>query len=698
MKSSLAAPSIVKREGVKEVEMKHAVIVQARTGSSRYPKKMLHPFHGKTAIDWVLSRCAGIECDTKILVTTEGEEDEVLADAAEKLDWLVVRGAVHDVLSRFATAVRRYELDTVVRITGDCLFTDYRMVNQVLHWFSESAVDYFTLSHVIDGFDVEVISGRALLAADRQAKLPSEREHVTPWIKKHGDYKKIVIPYTENDFSKIHLSLDYKEDAQVIDRILGQLNRSDFSYEEVIALIEAAPKLIQDETTARVGAGSDISAKEDKRWIQSRIAPPLKLEESLKHHREVMKIIPGGSQTFSKSALQFSHGAAPLYVKEGKGAWLTDLDGNRYLDFTMGLGACILGYAYEPVVEAIKKQLDQGSSFTLPHRLEYELSALLTEIIPSAEMVRLAKNGSDVTAAAVRVSRAYTGRNYIACCGYHGWQDWYIGSTTRSQGIPVDVRHLTLNFAYNKIESLEALFEQYPDEIACVIMEPVSLEAPDADFLKKVKELAHRYGALLVFDEVVTGFRMSLGGAQSYFDVLPDLSCFGKAMGNGLPISALVGKKEIMRHFNEVFFSTTFGGETASIAAAIATIKSLQEQDVYAQFQRIGEKLKTGVSALIEDKEMARYFSIEGYSARSFLMIKEDSRFKLKTLFQQECVKRGLLFTGGHNMALPHDEALIELTLRIYDEVMDIVKYGLEYGMIDSMIEGKRLEAVFRKV
>jgi len=678
--------------------MKRAVIVQARNGSSRYPQKMLHNFHGKTAIEWVLSRCDGIDCEYKILATTENEEDTVLVEAAEKQGWFVVRGGVHNVLGRYASAVRTYELDTVVRITGDCIFTDPALVDQVLGWYAESGVDYFTLSHVIDGFDVEVLSGRALIAADGQAKLPSEREHVTPWIKKHRDYKKLTIPYTEDDFSKIHLSLDYKEDAQVIDQILGRLNRSDFRYEDVLALIQAAPDLIQNETTTRVGEGNEVSADQDKRWIESRLASPLKLDESLKHHREVLRVIPGGSQTFSKSALQFSQGAAPLYVEAGQGAWLTDLDGNRYIDFTMGLGACILGYAYEPVLEAVKKQLDKGSSFTLPHRLEYELSQLLTEIIPSAEMVRLGKNGSDVTSAAVRVARAYTGRNYIACCGYHGWQDWYIATTTRNQGIPLDVRHLTLSFDYNKIESLEALFSNYPQEIACVIMEPVSLEAPKAAFLRRVKDLAHRHGALLIFDEVVTGFRMSLGGAQSYFDVIPDLACFGKAMGNGLPISALVGKKEIMRLFNEVFFSTTFGGEAASIASAIATIKTLQEQNLCDRFSLVGEKLKAGVTALIAAKGMARHFSIEGFPVRSFLSIKEDPFLKLKTLFQQECVRRGILFTGGHNIALPHDDALIEQTLSVYDEVMDVIKYGLEYRMIDQLIAGKKLTPVFRKV
>ncbi|MDC4226424.1 MAG: aminotransferase class III-fold pyridoxal phosphate-dependent enzyme [Candidatus Manganitrophus sp.] len=267
-------------------------------------------------------------------------------------------------------------------------------------------------------------------------------------------------------------------------------------------------------------------------------------------------------------------------MREGKGALLTDLDGNRFIDFTMGLGACLLGYAFEPVNREIEATLKKGTAYTLPHHLEYDLAELLTRIIPSAEMVRFGKNGSDVTSAAVRLARAATGREIVACCGYHGWQDWYIATTTRSLGIPEEVKKKTVTFQYNRIESLQAVFDRHPNQIACVILEPVSLEAPQKNFLAKVKKMAHEQGAILVFDEVVTGFRFDIGGAQAYFDVTPDLACFGKAMANGMPVSAIVGKRDIMKLFDEIFFSFTFGGETLSIAAAIATIQYILENKV----------------------------------------------------------------------------------------------------------------------
>ena len=321
-------------------------------------------------------------------------------------------------------------------------------------------------------------------------------------------------------------------------------------------------------------------------------------------------------------------------------------------------------------------------------------------MIPSAEMVRFGKNGSDVTSAAIRLARAFTGKDYIACCGYHGWQDWYIATTTRSKGIPDDVKKLTSTFSYNNPESLERLFIEHKDNIACVIIEPVSLEPPRDDFLQKINKIAHKNGALLIFDEVVTGFRFSIGGAQEYFGVIPDISCFGKAMGNGMPVAAIVGKKEIMKLFEDIFFSFTFGGETLSIASAISTIKYMIENKILDFIWNQGNKLKEEIKCLISEKEMDALIAIDGYSVRTVMNFKgeEKESLKMKTLFQQECVKRGLLFTAGHNMSLPHNNEIIDKTLLVYNEVLDILKYSLEYNMLDEMIEGNLLEPVFRKV
>ncbi len=678
--------------------MRTGLVVQARNGSTRFPKKMMADLVGKKAIEWVLTRLSKLKVDVKVLATSILEEDKELINIAKRFVWYALAGHPTDVLSRYAKAVEDFSLDLVVRITGDCPLIDPELVQKALSKALEENVDYLVLTGIIDGFDVEVIKGEWILRAYQRAKLPSEREHVSPYISKSKKAKKLFYKIHEEDLSHIHLSLDYPEDLVIIERIIKTLGKEDFTYEEVVKLIKEKPEILKREKEIPVNEGYLKSLRQDKDFIRSLRAKPLKLENSLRHFEKTKTLIPNCSQTFSKSYLQFSVGAVPLFVKEGKGCYLTDLDENTYIDYTMGLGACILGYAFEPVIERVEKELRRGTVFTLPSYLETELAELLKEAIPCCEMARFGKNGSDVTSAGVRLARAYTGRKYIACCGYHGWQDWYIGTTTRDRGIPEEVKSLTLTFEYNNIQSLERLFEEYKNQIACVIMEPVGVEEPKEDFLQKVRELTQKHGALLIFDEVVSGFRFSLGGAQEYFGVVPDLACFGKAMGNGMPISAIVGRSEIMELFEEVFFSFTFGGETASIVSAIATIQYLKDQKVIPYLWEQGKRLKQGIQKLIEDKEMEDIAFVKGYDVRFLLDFVGENSLKLKTLFQQECAKRGILFTGSHNMALPHDDKIVEKTLEVYDEVLDIVKFAVEYDMVDELIEGQILQPVFRKM
>lgn len=680
--------------------MKTGVIVQARNSSTRYYKKMLHEFLGKPALEWVLERCGGIRADYKILATSTDRSDDVLAELALRKGWHVVRGSLKNVLERFAQAVRKYDLDIVVRITGDCVLTDYRLVNHALAKFSELGADYFRFTNILDGFDVEVLSGIAVLDADKNAEMPSEREHVGPYIRNSGKFKVINLPYSTEDLSHIHLSLDYKEDAESIGAILERLGRQDFTYEDVAALVKTHPEVIEKSKHIVPNEGHLRAVEDDKDAIRRMKGKPLALDNNKALFEKVLNIIPTASQTFSKSYLQFSAGSSPLFVRQGKGCMVTDVDDNVFIDYAMGLGACILGYAFEPVLEAVGRQMKKGSVYTLPHIIEYELAELLTQVIPCAEMVRFGKNGSDVTSAAVRLARAYTGRDYVACCGYHGWQDWYIATTTRSKGIPEAVKELTLSFQYNNVESLEELFCRHRDEIACVIMEPVSLASPENNFLDKVKEVAHKNDALLIFDEVVTGFRFAVGGAQKFFDVEPDIACVGKAMGNGMPVSAIAGKKEFMKLFDEIFFSFTFGGETLSIASALATIRYLVENNVIEYIWAQGEKMKAGIEKLIGDKKTGGIVSVSGYPVRTVMGFTgpEKEGLAMKTFFQQECAKRGVLFTGGHNISLPHSDEVISKTLSVYSEVLDILRYGFKYGMIGEMIEGRLLEPVFRKV
>jgi len=412
------------------------------------------------------------------------------------------------------------------------------------------------------------------------------------------------------------------------------------------------------------------------------------------------RVIPGCSQTFSKGWTQFTFGASPIFLRSGKGCRVIDVDGNEYVDYPMALGPIVLGHNYPRVSEAVRRQMDEGTTFSLPHPLEVQVAETLVEIVPCAEMVRFAKNGSDATSGAVRLARAFTGREIIACCGYHGWQDWYIGTTTRNKGVPKAVQDLTIPFEYNNIASLERIFAEHSGQVAAVIMEPVGVIEPEQGFLERIRELTRREGALLIFDEIITGFRLALGGAQEYFGVIPDLACFGKAMGNGYPISAVVGRREIMQLFDEVFFSFTFGGETVSLAAALATISEMRKKNVISHLWEQGQKLKDGYNVLAREFGVDRYTECIGLPPRTVVTFKDETGSEslvLKSLFQQECLKRGVLFSGGHNVCYSHSNADIDHTLQAYRAATEIMAEAIRSGDPLQRLEGKPVQAVFRQ-
>ena len=286
--------------------------------------------------------------------------------------------------------------------------------------------------------------------------------------------------------------------------------------------------------------------------------------------QRALKIIPLGSQTFSKSVTQYPIGVSPHFLSKGEGAYVWDVDGNRYIDFVNGLLSISLGYNDPDVNEAVQEQLLSGVSFSLSHPIEVYVAEKIVEAVPSAEMVRFGKNGTDATSAAIRLSRAYTKRDRVAVCGYHGWQDWYIGTTSRHLGVPKAVQSLSHSFRFNDAASLETLLLEYPGQFAAVILEPHTATEPEANFLRRLRELCSQHGTVLIFDEMITGFRLANGGAQELYSVMPDLTCLGKGMANGFPLAAVVGHPDIMAKMEDIFFSGTFGGETLSLAAANA--------------------------------------------------------------------------------------------------------------------------------
>jgi glutamate-1-semialdehyde-2,1-aminomutase len=427
--------------------------------------------------------------------------------------------------------------------------------------------------------------------------------------------------------------------------------------------------------------------------------PGRSLARSREYFARARKVIPSCTQTFSKGPTQFVQGVAPLFLERGRGSHVWDVDGNEYVDYVMALGPIVLGYDDPDVIAAVQRQLADGVTFSLAHPLEVEVAETLAKIVPCAEMVRFGKNGADATTGAVRAARAYTGRDVIACCGYHGWHDWYIGTTTRRRGVPDAVCRLTRTFVYNDLASLERLFAEHPGQIAAVIMEPVGVVEPSPGFLQRVATVTHANGAVLIFDEVVTGFRLALGGAQERFGVTPDLACFGKAMANGFPLSAVVGRREIMEVFDEIFFSFTFGGEALSLAAARATIAKLREKNVIEHLWRQGAALQNGYNALAREYGLGGRTQCIGFPPRTVLVFKDAAgvdSLALKSLYQQEMIKRGVLTSGGFNLCYAHLDEDVRRTLEACRDALRILARAVAEDRVEAALEGPVIQPVFR--
>lgn len=420
------------------------------------------------------------------------------------------------------------------------------------------------------------------------------------------------------------------------------------------------------------------------------------------------RAIPGGCHTYSKGDDQFPCNA-PGFIVSGKGCTVRDPGGREFLDWTMGLRSVVLGHAYPRVIEAVSEELERGSNFARPSPLETLLAEELIELIPCAEMVKLAKNGSNVTTAAVRLARAATGRDLVVFPRehpFHSFDDWFIGSTPVDAGIPAATKRLSLTFPYGDLDALRALFDEHPGEIAAVILEPATAAPPPSGYLEGLRELTRRHGTVLIFDEIVTGFRWHEAGAQALYDVTPDMATFGKAMANGFSVSALVGRRDIMElggleHDRPRVFllSTTNGGETHSIAAARATIAEIRESDVVSHIWHVGAQLQQGLKAAAEAAGVGEVVSIGGYPCNPMFSFDSGDPLDsagLRTLFLQETVAEGVLIPyiapsfshGAEEVA--HTS---EVAARAFAQVREV----LEGAPLHERLRGPVVKPVFRR-
>jgi glutamate-1-semialdehyde 2,1-aminomutase len=419
------------------------------------------------------------------------------------------------------------------------------------------------------------------------------------------------------------------------------------------------------------------------------------------------EIVPGASHTYSKGEDQFPL-QSPKIMTRAQGAYCWDVDGNRYLDWAMGNRVIVLGHCYPAVNDAVKRQIDIGVNFTRPGILEYELAEYLVDLLPVAEMVKFGKNGSDVTSAAVKLSRAYTGRKYIACCADHPFfsiNDWFIGTTPMNAGVPDEISGLTLRFPYNDIPALEDLFAQFPGQIAAVLLEPIKNDEPKGDYLQKLRELTGREGAVLIFDEMISGVKFDIRGAHHLRGVYPDLACFGKAYANGYSFSLLAGKRDIMelgglKHDKRRVFllSQTHSSETVGLAACRATLDECLRVDISGHIWPLGKKLVDGFRALANAEGVAEYVRIIGFDCNPQIVCTHSDGKpwpELITSFHEELIARGILMPWI-TITYSHGQAELDQTFEALQMAMRKVSGALATGRVRESFQGDPVKPVFR--
>lgn len=424
----------------------------------------------------------------------------------------------------------------------------------------------------------------------------------------------------------------------------------------------------------------------------------ISLKKSFEFLDRAKKVLPAQTHTFSKGFRSFVEGQYPVFVDHAQGSKFYDVDGNEFIDYAAALGPIILGYSYQSVKDAISKQLEKGSIFSLPHTLEVESAELMCEIIPDCEMAKFTKTGSDAVTAAVRASRAITGKDKIAYWGGGGvWHDWFASITSRDKGIPKSQKEMVKLFKYNDIESLKKVLDE-DSEIGTVCMEPMMFDFPENNFLNDVKRITHEHDALLIFDEIQTGFRWSIGGAQESFNITSDFSAWGKAMGNGMPIGSITGKSEFMNVFEDIFYSTTFGGETLSLAAFNATVSELQNKKALDVIHKKGKFFQKEFKS--RSNEIGIDIPIDGHPAKirlQFLDENNDESLMIRSLFCQENIQNGIfLWQGPIFHTYSHSDEDFEKTINSVENSLKILKNAIDKKEVEHKLKGKPMNRVLK--
>ena len=670
-------------------------IVQARMGSTRLPNKVMKPVGSETPmIGVLLSRLSqSKEIDQIVLATSTDMCNQPLSEYVTKLGYNVFQGSENDVLDRYYQAALQYNPDVIVRITGDCPLVDSEVVDTVIKTYKESNVDYVSNTNpptYPDGLDVEVFSFKALKIAWKEAKNLSEREHVTPFIYESEKFK-IENIINKIDFSNERWTVDYPEDYEVIKSIFEYFSpKINFTWGEVLQLKILQPAIFFANQNLIRNDGVHIG-KGQKLWKRAK------------------KIIPGGNMLLSKRAEMFLPDLWPAYYSKAKGCKIWDMDGNKFTDMSiMGIGTNILGYGHSEVDESVLQAVQSGNMSTFNAPEEVYLAEKLIEIHPWADMVRFARSGGEINAIAIRIARASSGKDKVAICGYHGWHDWYLSANLGNddsldghlmpglnpKGVPRNLKNTVIPFQYNNFSELELLVSNH--DIGVIKMEVQRNEEPKDGFLKKVRKLATDKGIVLIFDECTSGFRETFGGLHKKYGVNPDMAIFGKALGNGYAITALIGRREIMEAAQSTFISSTFWTERIGSVAALKTLEIMERDKSWETITNTGNNISK--SWLNLGNKYKLDVSVSGLPALTGFNIHSDDWLKYKTLITQEMLKKGILATDSVYVCIEHKYRIVEDYFEKLEPVFEQIERCENGFPIDQLLDGSVCHVGFKRL
>jgi glutamate-1-semialdehyde 2,1-aminomutase len=674
--------------------MKVVAIVQARMGSTRLPNKVMRLINGIPMIELLLSRLSGAkELDQIVVATSLDIRNQPLVNHIEKLGYACEQGSENDVLDRYLQAAHKHHADILVRITGDCPLVDSRLVDEAIRKFRLASVDY--LSNVLpptypDGLDVEVFSIKALERASQETINPYDQEHVTPYIRESGIFKIENLEHDQN-LSALRWTVDESFDLAVIEKVFHYFHpRIDFSWSEVLDLQLKEPDMFQMNQHIIRNEGA-IQGLGQKLWKRAK------------------QVIPGGNMLLSKRAEMFLPELWPAYYSKAKGCMVWDLDGREYCDMSiMGIGTNILGYGHEEVDDAVRRSIDAGNMSTFNCPEEVYLAEKLLDMHPWADMVRLARSGGEANAVAIRIARAASGKDKVAICGYHGWHDWYLSANLGDEkslaghllpglepkGVPQNLRGTVFPFNYNNYAELEALVNTH--DIGVIKMEVVRNMGPEDNFLHKVRKLATERGIVLVFDECTSGFRETFGGLHKNYGVEPDMAMFGKALGNGYAITAIIGRREVMESAQSTFISSTFWTERIGPTAALKTLEVMERVKSWEVITQTGLDIRNGWQKLADKFEIkVTHWGLPSLTGFTF----QSKHFlEYKTLITQEMLAKGYLASNSCYVCIEHTPSIVGGYFEALEPVFSLIKECEEGRDVMSLLKGPVCHAGFKRL